>query len=266
MAKPSIFSKDYERRMKKRKKSIILIVLLILVGMVVLIYNSGAKSMDFSNLKAKIQAWVDSGKPKEEEAKVEEEKVSEVQKETPEEKPKEEQELYININVLPGVVIKAQYEEKDGKKQFVKVDPMQGYTFNISPSKGQLLILDSAQNMKVANTDGTIKDITKTVYVSQAGSSFPKDQILANDPTYTWHSEAKFIDDTKVVYVSELPYFNKGKKKYLWIYDLTNNSDKIIWAVVGSEIKVGDIVPEKGITITVDGGILYLKADETITH
>ncbi|MDS0525052.1 hypothetical protein NNC19_05110 [Clostridium sp. SHJSY1] len=266
MGKPSIFSKDYERRMKKRKKSIILIVLLVVVTMVVLIYNSGAKNMDFSNLKAKIQAWVDNGKPQEKVTKVEEDKTKEPKEEAPEEKPQEKQESYVDINVSPGVVIKAQYEEKDGKRQFVKVDSVQGYTFNISPSKGQLLILDSAQNMKVSNTEGVIKDITKTAYVSQAGSTFPKDQILANDPTYTWHSEAKFIDDSKVVYVSELPYFNKGKKKYLWIYDLGTNSDKIIWSVIGSEIKVGDVVPEKGITITVDGVVSYLKADETITN
>lgn len=248
--------------MKNRKRSIILIVLLVLVGISIIIFNSKIKNIDFSNFKANIQAWVDSGKPQEELTKVEEEDNSEPEKEV----PKEPEKLYVDINLSPGVIVKAEYVVQEGKKQFVSVEQVQGYTFNISPSKGQLLLLDNAQNMKVADTEGVIKDITKTAYVSQSGTNFPKDQILASNPTYIWHSEARFIDDTKVVYVSELPYFgNGGQKKYVWVHDLATNSDRTIWALIGANITVGDIVPEKGITITVDGVVSYLKADETIT-
>ncbi len=248
--------------MRKRKRTIFLVVLLVLVGISIVIFNSKIKNIDFSNVKANIQAWVDSGKQEEELTKVEEEETVEPEKEI----PKEPEKTYVNINIAPGVEVKAEYVLQEGKKQFVAVDQIQGYTFNISPSKGQMLILDSAQNMKISDTEGAIKDITKTAYISQSGSNFPKDQILANNPTYIWHSQARFIDDAKVVYVSELPYFgNAGQKKYVWIHDIASGEDKTIWALIGTNITIGDIVPDKGITITVDGVVSYLKADETVT-
>ena len=42
-------------------------------------------------------------------------------------------------------------------------------------------------------TLGNISDITKVSYISQAGTTFPKDTILQSNPSYLWHSQAKFI-------------------------------------------------------------------------
>ena len=52
--------------MKRRKKKIIFAALLVLVAIVIAIFNSEIKNLDFTSFKDKMQAWVDSDKPKEE--------------------------------------------------------------------------------------------------------------------------------------------------------------------------------------------------------
>lgn len=265
MAKPSIFSKNYEYKMKKRKKRLAIIIVLAIIAAGVILFNTHIKNMDFSNLRAKMQAWVDSDKPVTENK---EEEQKETETEVPkEEEQKEPEKLYMDINIEDGVVAKVQYEEIEGKKQFVNVEPLDGVSFNISPSKDKVLFLDKNQNLKVADINGAVRDITKKEYISQSKMTFPKDQTLASTPTYVWCSQPKFIDDNKIVYVSELPYFqNHGQKLYVWVYDLNAGSDTTIWNFVGSQIEVGDIVPDKGITIKVNGAVYYLSSDGTVTQ
>lgn len=263
MGKPSIFSKDYKKKMKRRKRWITLAIIGIILAIGAIVFNSEVKNMDFTNMRAKIQAWVDSGKQENtvEEAPKEEETVENVEKQ---EEVKTPEKLYMDFNINEGVVVKAEYTEEGGKK-FVAVDPIEGYTFNISPTGQKLLVLDNNQNILICSLDGAITNATKTTYVSKSGTTFAKDSILASNPTYTWHSEAKFIDDNYIVYVSEMPYFNTaGSTKYLWIHDLANGTDNTIWAIKGSNIVVSDVVPEKGITINVDGNVSYLNANGEI--
>ena len=62
MAKPSIFSRDYERKMRKRRRRIFLIVFLVIILVGGIFIKMNMKNFDYSELKAKIQAWVDSDK------------------------------------------------------------------------------------------------------------------------------------------------------------------------------------------------------------
>lgn len=264
LAKPSIFSKDYERRMKKRKRLVTITVLLVLAALLIIVFNSKIKNLDFTNIKANIQAWVDSDKPEEKKDSEEEAKELEERPETVEKKP---EKLYVDINVAEGITVKAEYIEEAGIKKFVEITPIEGYTFNISPSKEKLLILDNAQNMKVSDTNGNVTDITKGSYISQAGTTFMKETILQSNPSYIWHSQSKFIDEDNVVYVSELPYFGKnGTKKYVWIHNISSNTDRTIWNFVGQDIVIGDIVPEKGITITLNGNVYYLNGEGVVVQ
>lgn len=41
MAKPSIFSKDYERRMKRRKRRTFSVIVIILISLVIIFTNNG---------------------------------------------------------------------------------------------------------------------------------------------------------------------------------------------------------------------------------
>jgi len=262
LAKPSIFSKDYERRMKRRKTKIIFAISLAIVVIVVIIFNSKIKNLDLTNVRDQMQAWVDSDKQKEDVPEsVDSEEIEETKN------PAEVEKTYVNINISEGIVAKAEYIEEQGKKKFVSVDPIDGVSFNISPLKEQIIFVDKSQNLKLVSTEGVIRDLTKNVYVSQSGISYQKDKALIDTPAYIWHSQGKFIDDSKIVYVSELPYFgNSGQKQFVWLYDLATNSDRPLWNLVGKQIAVGDVVPDKGIAITVNGKIFYLKSDGNVSQ
>ena len=135
-------------------------------------FNSEMKNLDLTNIRDKMQAWVDSGKQNEEVEEVEETEETEEIEET--KNPKIPEKNYIDINISEGIVAKAEYIEEQGKKKFVSVEPIDGLSFNISPLKEQILFLDRSQNMKIVNTEGAIRDLTKKAYISQAGTKFSK--------------------------------------------------------------------------------------------
>jgi len=208
-----------------------------------------------------MQAWVDSDKKEEIKDSVEPEKTEETKS------PMISEKKYIDINISEGIVAKAEYIEEQGKKKFVSIEPIDGISFNISPSKEQILFIDKSQNLKICSTEGIIRDLTKKAYVSQAGISYQKDEILKNTPTYIWHSQGKFIDDTKIVYVSELPFFQtQGQRQFVWLYDLATGSENLLWNLEGAQIVVGDVVLDKGLTITRNGVVFYLKADGSVSQ
>lgn len=258
MAKPSIFSRDYERRMKKRRRRILIIVLLVIAIIAGIVYKFKFKAMDFTEIKDRIQAWVDTGKPVEEEVPEEEVVI--------EEKPQVPEKKYIDLAIAEGVIVKAEYEEKDEKKVFVGIEPIEGIAFNISPSGEKIMILDQSQNIKVFNTNAEMKDATKLAYTSQAGTPYPKESILAATPEYIWHEQAKFINEDKIVYVSQLPFFGgAATHKYVWVKDLNDDSEKTLWELKGLTVVVGELNAEKGININVDGNDYYVNGDIIIS-
>ena len=60
MGRPSIFSREYERKMKRRKRNFMFFSLIIIVlacaAALKFVYNP----VNFGNIKANIQAWIDS--------------------------------------------------------------------------------------------------------------------------------------------------------------------------------------------------------------
>ena len=54
--------------------------------------------------------------------------------------------------------------------------------------------------------------------------------------------------------------------KYIWIKDLTNNTDKTLWKTKGMDIQIGEVVPEKGITVTIDGNTKYINTAGVISQ
>lgn len=264
MAKPSIFSRDYEKKMKKRRKVITLTIVLAIVIVGALIFQFKIKNMDFTNVKAKIQAWVDSGKePDNEEEIVEEEQKEETKEEV---KPKEE-EKSIEINISEGIVGKVNYKEIETKKEITTVEIPDGVTYDINPNKNKILVLDNNQNMKIFDLDGAVLDITRAQYVSGKGTVFAKETVLASNTNYIWHSQCKFIDDKTVLYVSQLPYFGtSATSKYIWIKNVETGEENAIWNPKGSEVLVGEITQDKGIQVTIDGVNYFVNGNGEVVQ
>lgn len=276
MAKPSIFSRDYERKMRKRRRRFLLMILLIVVIVVGVFLKFKAQDIDFSEIKSKMQAWVDSDRIEEEskdnkkdkeEIKVEKDKDKE---ENTEEDIKEEKEKSLELSLSDGSIINVNYIEKDGEKLFEGISEgtdMTNKEYNISPSKKQILVKDTKQNISLFDISGNSKDITRVSYTSQAGDVFLKDTILQSYEGYVWQEQPKFIDENLVAYVSQLPYFGSAAtNKYIWIYDITNNTENCLWGYTGTNIVVGNLVDTKGLEVNIDGVQYYLNAQGQLTQ
>ena len=202
MAKPSIFSRDYEKKMKRRKRRITIGIILILLVVVVAFVKFQLPNIDFTQVKV-------------DEEPIEEEKPQDVEKEP--------ERTYIDFKIKEGTVAKAEYVEAEGVKKFVALEPIEGYTLSLSPSQQQMIVMDTNQNLYLLNVDGSLKDVTKKEYISTSKQTFPKDKMLAAYEGY-------------------------------------------IWKTKGMDIQIGEVVPEKGITVTIDGNIKYINAAGVISQ
>lgn len=264
MGKPSIFSKEYEKKMKKRKRTILIFSLAVIVVIAALVFKVIYNPIDYKNIKNNIQAWIDSDttnvdKKTQTETKANNnedtnKKEEPAKKETP--KPAEE---FINITLASGNTAKAIYVDNNGEKIFKTVESSDtGISFDLSPSGKQIIVMDTNAVITLYNVDGTNKVVSKDQYVSTKGSVFAKDSIIQSNPGYLWNVNPKFISEDKIIFVTNRPYFGGAAlKQYIWMTDISNDSDKIFWDLAGQSIEIG-AKEEKGVKVTVDGQTHYI--------
>lgn len=267
MGKPSIFSREYEKKMKRRRRSVIIIssvtLLIISLFAVKIIRNP----IDYANIKNNMQAWIDSDtinkeeKTQDENKQVTNEEISNT-KEDSKEEAKEPEEGYIDITLASGNAAKLIYIDdiKNGKT-FKSLDSTDAnMIFDISPSGKQMIVMDTNLVITLYNVDGTSKMVSKDQYVSTNGSVFTKEDVMKSNQSYLWNVNPKFISDDKIIFVTNRPYFGNGNlKQYLWMTDITNDSDKTFWELAGHNIEIGTR-EENGVKVTVDGQIHYVDS------
>ncbi|AOR24232.1 hypothetical protein [Clostridium taeniosporum] len=265
MAKPSIFSREYEKRMKKRRRNFLIIFIIIGIGIIISTVKILNNVTDYSAVKQKIQAWIDSDSSQNKEEnlpKEESNQVKQVKKEP--ELPKSEEEFF-EITLKNGQKVKATYINENGESKFKGLESEeQGLVYDISPSRKKLLILENDQSIKLYNVDGTSKLVSKEEYKSSKGDIFTKEAILMNNPQYLWNYNPKFVNDDMIVFVSNRPYFGTAAtKQYLWMTNLNDNSDIVQWDLAAKKIEIAEY-EEKGIKIAVDGNIYYIDINGNI--
>ena len=120
MGKPSIFSREYEKKMKRRRRNVLIISLAIVLVISVLTIKVACTPVDYKSIKANIQAWIDSDTTNLEQTEKTKEEI--VKEETIDEKPIKEEpqkpiEESIDITLVSGSVAKAIYvdDNKYGK-------------------------------------------------------------------------------------------------------------------------------------------------------
>lgn len=262
MGKPSIFSREYEKKMRKRKRNTIIISFAILAVISGLIIKVICNPIDYANIRKNIQAWIDSDTTNvSENTKVKDENITnEVVKEPIKEEPTKPVEESINVSLISGNTAKAIYTNDNNlKKTFKTLETAEkNVTFNISPSGKQMIVTDNNSIITLYNVDGTSKVVSKEKYISTNGSVFPRDDTMKNNPEYLWNVNAKFINEDKIIFVTNRPYFGAGNlKKYLWVSDILSGTDQVFWDLAGTNIEIGE-KEEKGIKITADGRIYYI--------
>jgi len=265
LGKPSIFSREYEKKMKKRRRTVLIISFTIVLVISVLIIRVVCNPIDYSNIKSNIQAWIDSDTTNisEQTEKTKEEitnKEKTIAEESVKEEIKEPLEETIDITLVSGSVAKAIYiDDNNGGKVFKSLNTTDiGVSFDISPSGKQMIVTDTNSVITLYNVDRTTKIISKDQYISSSGGVFKKDDTMQATPQYLWNVNPKFISEEKIIFVSNRPYFgNKVLKKYLWMTDIKTDADKVFWELSGASIDIG-AKEEKGIKVTIDGKIYYM--------
>ncbi|WP_027632307.1 hypothetical protein [Clostridium hydrogeniformans] len=280
MGRPSIFSKDYEKKMKRRKiRNIILIIIAVLTlgGFFARKYIS--KNITFLSFKSffseKQDGELDKGETnkgkeinsdKEDESeKDKEEKKEEQSKEEVEENKEEISDKDLTLDLGSGKEIKVIYTENQGGREYKVIDPLKSkISFDISQNKDFIVIIDEeTQNIYTINKEGALEDITLKEYVtSDNRNTFYKDNTLKEKPDYIWHSTPRIVDNNNLAYISKLPWFNKDDY-YIWMVDLTSKSHKMVYNISGKNISFGKL-EEKGLEINMDGSLKYLKPDGSL--
>ena len=273
MSKPSIFSREYERKMKRRKRNTIAILILIIVVVSAVVLKFTYAPIKFDNVRQNIQAWIDSdtsGIPQETAENTEITTSEEIEDE-PEvvEEVKEPEEQYMDISLVSGNIAKAVYIEENGQKVFKELQGVEtGVTYDISPAKTQMLVCDTNSQITLYNVDGSSKIISKDQYVSKKGGTvFTKEATLASQPQYLWNANPKFLSEDSIIFVTNRPYFGTAAvNEYVWISNYNNGNDTVLWDIKGKKAEIGN-KSDKGVEVTVDGTKhYYIGQDGLITQ
>ncbi|MCY6355417.1 hypothetical protein [Clostridium sp. ZS2-4] len=263
MAKPSMFSKDYDEKMRRRKKIkgifTVIAVLVVVIGMVLFSSNIG-NSINIGIDKA-------NNKINDKSKNAVKDEVKQQQSTKTQKKNENKNEVDTNkktqvIKLSNGEEIKLIYSMINNQRQYIEI-LSKTIQYSVSPTKKRVVLLEkNTQNIIFIDEMGNVKDITKKEYVSTKGTVFNKDSILKDNPGYIWSCLPKFIDDNNVIYVSQLPWFNRGEDKFIWRYTIsTNVHNQIITEggeVSGKEISYGKLLKD-GLEVIIDGNVNIIK-------
>lgn len=277
MARPSIFSREYERKMRRRKIRAAIGVVCVVCFIGVLFAGGSLKGFlkdDYLTLRKNFNLYgffsEKNKDDKQEEAKIDKDiddkSLNSAVNNTPQQKDIEDKGY--DISLSSGAKIKAVYDEnKDGVKRFKYVTPMEAANFNINPSGTGMIIMDnSTQSMIYVDIDGNSRAINDFKYVSSTGNEFPKEEILKAKPNYIWCSSPRFLDDDYVAYISQVPWFGRNTR-YVWVVNSKDlnvkdrNSHTLFESLAGENLKFGNI-SDKGLEVDTDEGIRFLKVSE----
>lgn len=251
MAKPSIFSREYEKRMRKRKIRITLLIsFLVVVG---IFYFAGGNFKDIVKSKINLDKSFNfsfSNRDNKKDITSEDKTATNTENNNPAPQNKIEEKSY-DITLGNGSNIKAVYESAGGVNKFKYINTSDtAITFNVNPSGTGMVLYDSkSQSMWFLDINGKLQDISDLSY-----KSYKRETILARRPGYVWCASPKFIDDENIGYFSQLPYIGKSTKKYLWTVNI-KNKDRHIYksSISGENIKFGNNT-EKGLEVIMDDG------------
>ena len=264
MRKPSIFSKDYDRKIKKRKKVILALIIIPIIGLVIFL------STDFKGLiNTRISSTFSNGSKDDKVQK----KSGEVTKEQIDaQKAKAKQAATIAkakadadkpsfiVSLSDGQKVTVEYDVSSAKRTIKGVLSTNGILYDISPSK-KSIVIQSTKNQDILYVDvnKTSKDITKKTYISSNNQTYSKEEQLKSNPNYTWSITPKFIDEDNIAYVSELPWMNEKKVQYIWKLNLKDNVNMQVKPASGIELTFGK-VNSKGLEANIDGNLVYVTA------
>ncbi len=272
MRKSSIFSREYEKRIRRRRFFILLIIVIFSIILVYYIvnfskFNGYVKNIYHSMItkENKLNDNLNNGKDSVESvtSNMNDENHNNTQNideivdnETNENNAylKYEVELQNNdkLNVL--------YEGEEVKFVGLGEFDSNKYKYDISPNKERILIenIINQDTYMLDNKFNLFKLDPEFFYSNSARTRFYKNDIVSSYENYAWYKDARFLDDNTIIYVSNLPWFGKDEE-YIWRTDITNANDirHFMTSVGGQNIGFGELT-EGGIKVNINNEIKLL--------
>lgn len=261
MSKPSIFSKDYEQKIKRRRINIILFVLIIISASFFGIrYYLDKNNINFA-LKIPWSKITINKNKKDNDKDKNKVDSTEIKKEEPKDTKDEKNNIgYFEYRAIDGSIYKIEYDNSSAEKQItdIKSDGLVPF-FDISKDKNRIVFEDrKAGDIIVMDRNGAAKKINVDSYTSKSGIVIRKDNMMKKDPQYIWTAKPHFTMDGGVVYVSRLPYISKNGF-YLW-YVGANGGLRFIGRLSDSidNITYDGFTEDNALKIKVDNSVYYL--------
>lgn len=262
MSKPSIFSKDYQKRMRRRRAGFALLIVAVVI-VAAAAFMAGKSFLSKNNQGANNTASVEDTKDQTTTTN----KTTTDQTTTGQTAAQTPKEEGFDFKLADGTSLKAVYTTDGTAKKFQYVSPKEkNVYYNINPAGDKMLVFDSgAQSIMLIDSTGKVQDITNPTYTSSKGTVIKKENVLSSNSSYMWCSSPAFISDTKAVYVTQLPWMDGRSTKYVWKVDLTTGKHTTINNVHGEKITFGKI-ESKGLTMNVDDSVFYITAAGSVVQ
>ncbi|WP_142415666.1 hypothetical protein [Hathewaya massiliensis] len=277
MKKPSIFSKDYEKKLRKiRRRKIIfwvvVIVVIIILGVLIIkpsyIKDNGNLLKNVfkghNSTEEKISKNIEGNNKNKIEAKNDVIKEKEIKKE-----PKVEEKKIHNIEfkLKDDLKIRSKVEEIKGEKTFKEIEKIDELEYILSKDKKSSLIFNNKlKDMYLIYVDGKSTEITRKIHYTNKGAKIDKDKWMTSDPNFIWVEKPRLFNE-KVFYLSKLPNLSNKYRYFIWVYDIKSNSHYYLkdGRLRGYEANFGNIKDNK-LEVNLDGKKYLLSEDGSISN
>lgn len=230
MAKPSIFSRDYEKIMRKRKKRrniiVLLSVLTLTISTIIIKYDMQKISAAFKDIAFSKELILSNFKTE-------------------------------NINIpIDDYILTLKVIRNNDALEIVDIYCDKDL-ISSDINKNTVLIIDNNQKMYLVNTKKEIIDLTLDEYVTEDGEKICRSEMLNNNPNYLWHTNGRIVNDEKIAYVTNLPEpYDESEKKVTFV-TVNDNIHNINESLRGTSIKIYES-DENGLKVEIDGNIMYI--------
>lgn len=268
MGKPSIFSNDYEQRMKRRRINLILFILVIIsasffgaqyyfkqhnITLINMKWPGNIfKSKNEGSNKENITAKNNSTAPA----------PSDVKQSTQQAVPQQSSVIQsYDYRAADGTIYKIEYNLINGSKHIVALkEGTNSVFYNISSDKSKIVFEDKASgHIIVADNQGKFTKISKDTYTTKStGKTLTREAILKANSWFVWADKPYFTMDNRIAYVSHLPYIKQDGNFYVWTVNIDGTGHKKV-GQLGKDLNSisYDGYDSSGRLIIKDGSKLY---------
>lgn len=269
MKRTSIFSREYEKKIRKKRFTILFIVLIFSFSIVYYIinfsqFNNYVKNIYYSILIRDYDRDIKNQENLNEESK----DVSLIENNEIKNKHSDGEFEIENLDYLKHEVELTNGEKfnilykKGDKVEYLDLQSelSESYIVDVSPNKSRILIenLNTQDVYMIDENFNLLKLDPEFFYSNSAGSRFYKNDILNTYGNYSWYKNARFLNDSTVIYVSNLPWFGKDEE-YIWKTDVEDINDikHFMTTVGGVNISFQELT-EEGIKVNINNEIKLL--------